>query len=125
MAAGISNASITAPLFSLKDKTIIWATQNAVHGSTNMYGIGAGKTFYLVGAGLAYRSVAATGEVKLRTDVTMDNILFMNSTTAAVESGHLFLSLAIPLPIYGVQNIEVSSDADNVLATGWIMGWEE
>jgi hypothetical protein len=100
-------------------------------GSSTIYTVTAGKTFYLVAANLC-SPAAGSGKDFLQADTGGDGVfrnllndymLVSALITALVTPSSL--SLAVPMPFPAGTVFRVTTDSANTIAEGSIVGWEE
>ena len=112
-----------------RGKTILYDTNSAVDGIATVRTVTAGKTYYLLQAGLrAY----ATGDSKItKLWVGADSNVLLSYRTAVTATyktsdAHVFsLTYPHPIPIAASTSIRVESGDGSLFVTAWIIGWEE
>lgn len=128
--AGISNAaSPQQNLYILQGKTF-YSTYNAQVGAGYklLRNPAAGKTFYLMGVGMASTSTENATRPAIfddRMKLLLEGYHDITATYKTTSSLNLFAIFPIPIPITNSTNgIEIIG-APNTTTRGWIMGWEE
>ena len=134
MPGGISNAaSPKQELYQLTGKTIIYRDKVSNNDTQTIYEVTAGKTFYLMVAGLTIRATVDSASCFLVTGAlaNLNTILGdranITATYNASYSNSVNVSFPIPVPIIagldGFLRIQSSVAGTSVYA--WIIGWEE
>jgi ElaB/YqjD/DUF883 family membrane-anchored ribosome-binding protein len=118
-----------------KGKTPLIEGNTATNGSSTIYTVTSGKTFYFVGGTLTAGALAAsvTGLGYLEVDTGGNGTFRMlgaipireGTGSSAVAVGCLTVSPTLPIPISQGSVFRVRSTVANLEAVGTIMGWEE
>ena len=112
-----------------RGKTILYDVEWAAGGNTTLRTVTAGKTYYLLMAGLIYESTIAEEIVTIQIDDYNHLILEMAASITATyneyDAGHAEISFPHPIPITAGKVIRVTSGHANMGGRGWIIGWEE
>ncbi len=113
----------------LEGKTIIYARGSATAGSVTFYTVTAGKTLYIVQAGLEYEATSGARACILGVGGTVNRLLMMRSkytsTYYTQDSGQMTVAYPHPIPIAAETILQVNSAHANLGAQAWIVGWEE
>ena len=115
----------------LAGKTILFHNGLAVSAvAVPLHTVTAGKTYYMITAGVAYYADAAQeAGGNLYIGVTSKNLLQVfskyDATYYPTDSGSLSLAFPYPIPIAAGTEIGVKSSMAGMNTYGWIVGWEE
>ena len=112
-----------------RGKTILYDHALTTAATTTMRTVTAGKTYYLLQAGVTYHCTGdektggiwivsnANNLIKIRTSIT--------ATYNTAVSDTITVTYPHPIPIAAGQTIRVNSSAAELTVRGWIVGWEE
>jgi hypothetical protein len=134
MPGGISNASSAVGTVSLLNgntqlagKTLIPRSDHANGGSTILYTVPAGKTFYLINATLNIYSTQNAVVGQFQTGAASILLCLESDVNAAKLTDSKCFSVAYPhpIPVYAGDTLSVYSSHANLTATAYIVGWEE
>lgn len=134
MGAGISNASNPiAELYKLQGKTLIWRDATSSNNTTTIYEVTAGKTFYLMNAGFAFKATSDAGAAYLvkgevaNLDIIAGSKADITATYKVSHSSSINIPFPVPVPIpSGLAGfIRIQTQGAGSTAFAWIFGWEE
>lgn len=121
----VSNASNrNDALCLLQGRTVIYNTNNAVDvQDETLRTVTAGKTFYLMVAGITFKTGANPGMAYISSNSKADNILIIDLPATS----HFTTALMFPQPIPFApgETIQISTSSVGCSAYAWITGWEE
>ena len=124
-----SGANVIGSVNEARGKTILYDGDDVTNGTTTMRTVTAGKTYYLLMAGLAFYSSANGEEARIRIGGGTNFILRLASritpTYRTTDSDHSEVTFPHPIPVAAGVAISVTSTAAVLGAYGWIVGWEE
>jgi len=108
---------------------MVYHRGSATNTTTTIYTVPAGKSFYLIAAGLNY--YATTGNTVCYMHITSNSNLLayakshIAGTYSTTDSDTVMFNPPTTIPMAQGATIQVYSGGAGLVATGWIMGWEE
>lgn len=113
----------------LEGKTILYNSNSKANGTETLRTVTAGKTYYMIMAGLSYKATASSRVGILYVDSDTNHLIHHISAITAtyneVDRGSTVVVFPHPLPVAAGIDININSDAATIGVYGWIVGWEE
>ena len=133
MPGGISNASSSDSISILnahkvlQSQTILYKKGSANNGTDTIHTVTAGKTFYLLAAGMTANASLDLKDFLLYNHVNTKLILALESRVDAtpIYADSVTINFPLAVPIAAGQNIICSAQDAGSTCTAWIIGWEE